>query len=265
MNTWIIQLSPSRFDVEAYVSQNIYISLTVNNLHKKKLQIGDIIYVWRSQTGSMYGGGIIAKCIMHDDNMAEVLEYSITEKFIKREMLQKHPVLKGLEILRMYSKYSYLLSKSEAFFIHDTWKMLMLNDNKDGVPEQFDVLDYPKSDEELTTEVSMEDLQRIAEGGKNKPAAYKTLVTEYKRNPFIALYVKKKADGVCQLCENTAPFHLENKEPYLEVHHIKWLSQGGEDSINNAVALCPNCHRKMHSLNLKEDIKILKLKASSKY
>jgi len=24
------------------------------------------------------------------------------------------------------------------------------------------------------------------------------------------------------------------------------LSEGGEDTLENAIALCPNCHRKMH-------------------
>ncbi|PGR23313.1 hypothetical protein COC52_24870 [Priestia megaterium] len=33
-----------------------------------------------------------------------------------------------------------------------------------------------------------------------------------------------------------------------------WLSQAGLDTLDNTVALCPNCHRKMHSLNLEEDI-----------
>ena len=33
---------------------------------------------------------------------------------------------------------------------------------------------------------------------------------------------------------------------FLEVHHIKWLSNGGEDSVENALALCPNCHRQAH-------------------
>ncbi|WP_296863638.1 HNH endonuclease [Thermosyntropha sp.] len=28
--------------------------------------------------------------------------------------------------------------------------------------------------------------------------------------------------------------------------HIEWLSRGGTDTIDNTVALCPNCHRKMH-------------------
>ena len=42
--------------------------------------------------------------------------------------------------------------------------------------------------------------------------------------------------------------------PYLEVHHVIWLSRGGEDSTTNTVALCPNCHTRMHILDRPEDI-----------
>ena len=58
-----------------------------------------------------------------------------------------------------------------------------------------------------------------------------------------------------------APFIDKNGVPFLETHHIKWLSEGGDDSIQNTVALCPNCHRKMHSLNRKADINKLTAKA----
>ncbi|WP_342542729.1 HNH endonuclease signature motif containing protein [Paenisporosarcina sp. FSL H8-0542] len=34
--------------------------------------------------------------------------------------------------------------------------------------------------------------------------------------------------------------------PYLEVHHIKRLADNGEDSVENAIAVCPNCHRELH-------------------
>ncbi|HVG57635.1 MAG TPA: HNH endonuclease [Hyalangium sp.] len=34
--------------------------------------------------------------------------------------------------------------------------------------------------------------------------------------------------------------------PYLEVHHKKFLARGGVDTVKNARALCPNCHRKVH-------------------
>ena len=81
---------------------------------------------------------------------------------------------------------------------------------------------------------------------------------EYRRNAIIAAYAKRRANGICQLCLKAAPFKTPEGEPYLEVHHIEWLMNGGSDSVENTVALCPNCHRKMHSLNLPEDVRKLK-------
>ena len=74
------------------------------------------------------------------------------------------------------------------------------------------------------------------------------------RNPYVAELAKRKAKGICQLCENPAPFNDKDGKPYLETHHIVWLSEGGEDTIENCTALCPNCHKKMHILNRKIDI-----------
>ena len=37
-----------------------------------------------------------------------------------------------------------------------------------------------------------------------------------------------------------------------------WLSRGGEDSTENTVALCPNCHTRMHILDEPEDVEKLK-------
>lgn len=82
--------------------------------------------------------------------------------------------------------------------------------------------------------------------------------TYYSRNPYVSEFVKRRAQGQCQLCGLDAPFNNKMNEPYLEAHHIKWLSKGGSDSTDNAVALCPNCHRKMHIINLNEDKKKLK-------
>ena len=48
------------------------------------------------------------------------------------------------------------------------------------------------------------------------------------------------------------------------MHHIDFLSNGGDDTIENVSALCPNCHRKMHALEIKEDIEKLKAKAKIK-
>lgn len=72
----------------------------------------------------------------------------------------------------------------------------------------------------------------------------------FKRNPLVVAEVLALADGECQNCLSDAPFRREDGRPYLEVHHVEWLSQGGEDSVKNAIALCPNCHREAHYGNL---------------
>ena len=105
----------------------------------------------------------------------------------------------------------------------------------------------------------LEQLKKEAEKKKSKPSSDTVSTKIFYRNPTIAAYVKKRADGYCQLCGIKAPFTVKNGEPYLESHHIEWLSKGGMDSADNCVALCPNCHRKMHILNDSNDIKKLKL------
>lgn len=58
-------------------------------------------------------------------------------------------------------------------------------------------------------------------------------------------YAIQRANGRCQLCGSPAPFLDSEGNPYLEVHHVIPIREYGTDSINNLVALCPNCNRKM--------------------
>jgi 5-methylcytosine-specific restriction protein A len=88
--------------------------------------------------------------------------------------------------------------------------------------------------------------------------------TAFEPNVFVAELALRRANGVCQLCEQTAPFRDKAGRHYLETHHVTWLSAGGEDTIENTVALCPNCHRKMHVLDTKADRNKLKKKAAAK-
>lgn len=77
----------------------------------------------------------------------------------------------------------------------------------------------------------------------------KKLVTAYvfNRNPDVVAEVLFRANAICESCGKPAPFNKRsNNSPYLEVHHKRSLADGGEDTINNAIALCPNCHRKAH-------------------
>lgn len=69
----------------------------------------------------------------------------------------------------------------------------------------------------------------------------------FKRNADVIVAVLMRASGVCERCQKPAPFKRKsNGNPFLEVHHTKPLSEGGEDTVENTEALCPNCHRQAH-------------------
>lgn len=68
----------------------------------------------------------------------------------------------------------------------------------------------------------------------------------YKRSEVVKEFARRQADGVCQGCEEPAPFIDKNGEPFLEVHHLHRRSDGGADDPENVIALCPNCHRRVH-------------------
>ena len=69
----------------------------------------------------------------------------------------------------------------------------------------------------------------------------------YRRNADVIVAVLNRANGICERCNKNAPFvRRSDGTPFLEVHHRKPLAEGGEDTTENALALCPNCHREVH-------------------
>lgn len=89
--------------------------------------------------------------------------------------------------------------------------------------------------------------QKRLQKANNKPKSKLTSTLTFLRNPDVIAEVLHRANGQCESCENKAPF-LKKKDnsPYLEVHHIIRLADGGDDTVENAEALCPNCHREKH-------------------
>ena len=79
------------------------------------------------------------------------------------------------------------------------------------------------------------------------PEAVVSTVALFRRNPDVVAEVLERADGRCEECGKPAPFIKKSDgKPYLEVHHKKQLAHGGDDTVENAIAVCPNCHRKLH-------------------
>lgn len=116
---------------------------------------------------------------------------------------------------------------------------------------------YGVLDQSYGPNCTEEKLQEVAKEHSGASRVKSQMINSYIRDRHVSEYAKCRAKGFCQLCGNPAPFFDKNGRPYLEAHHIIRLADGGDDSIDNVVGLCPNCHRQMHCLNLDEDVKNL--------
>jgi len=93
---------------------------------------------------------------------------------------------------------------------------------------------------------SLADLRRLALEQASKAAhAAQRIVNVRVRAEAIRRYALKRAGGICRGCGKAAPF--ESREgPFLEVHHVYRVADGGPDHPGSVIALCPNCHREVH-------------------
>lgn len=82
--------------------------------------------------------------------------------------------------------------------------------------------------------------------GEHTPLSIETTTTVYKRSGKVKGWVIRRSQGFCELCGDQAPFIKEDGIPFLEVHHLTRMKDGGPDTVHNCVAVCPNCHRKLH-------------------
>lgn len=105
---------------------------------------------------------------------------------------------------------------------------------------------FSASVEQSLQDSSTERQQRLQNAAK-LPAKVKAITEVFLRNSDVVAEVLYRAQGKCEHCHQPAPFlRKKNGSPYLEVHHKKQLANGGEDTVENALALCPNCHRELH-------------------
>ena len=105
--------------------------------------------------------------------------------------------------------------------------------------------DY-ETTKKLTKGLSLKELRKLAIRTTPTTSKNKETTTQIQyRTKAIKLYAKKRANGLCEGCGIEAPFSTK-KGPYLEVHHMFRLADGGPDHPLNVIALCPTCHRRAH-------------------
>lgn len=82
--------------------------------------------------------------------------------------------------------------------------------------------------------------------GSKKPIKKTQSSEQIVRDPEVHAWILNNSKWVCECCNKAAPFSKTDGYKYLEVHHVKRLADGGSDTIANAIAVCPNCHRELH-------------------
>lgn len=254
MTHWILPSNPTnydiRYDFDNYGNVDWYQNKSITNM-----QIGDYAYIYISTPVQE----IKWKCVVQDVNyylyegnrqhfynkhdndldgpfvqLVPLIEFDITDKLCFKE-LKNH----GLK--------SRLMGPQKV-------SGSLLQYLKDIEDIQNDPNKYIKFIQSLPQDV----LKKYAlKNLKKKVKTTHASTKQFIRNQYVAQYYKLRAKGICQLCNIPAPFVDKNSKPYLESHHIVWLSKGGDDSVDNTVALCPNCHRKMHIINDKNDVDYL--------
>ena len=75
----------------------------------------------------------------------------------------------------------------------------------------------------------------------------------FARNPKIGRLALQNAEYKCELDSSHITFSSKSTgKPFLEVHHLVPMEKQGDfpkvslDVPDNIIALCPNCHRKIH-------------------
>jgi 5-methylcytosine-specific restriction protein A len=138
--------------------------------------------------------------------------------------------------------------------------LTLINGNEPPKPTSTEIERLSRERQRILGTRSADELRRLALlGGKQRPGSRTANSTQYERNQAVVEYTRKAAEGHCDLCRQPAPFSTRSG-PYLECHHLHPLAEDGSDTIDNAVALCPNCHRKMHLLNRAADLDALRLR-----
>ena len=236
----------------------------VQNINLRNVNVGDIFYLYETAPVK----AIRWKCLVTDvGRQKKIIDdraYSGSGReypgpFIELKAQYEYFV-DGLFSLDNLKKHGYSANMQGSS---------RLESYKPELAEYIHKIDSIQNSEEellkICRRLPMEELEKAAKRASRREAQIREgKAKQRNRNICISVYVKRLADGRCDLCGEKAPFSDREGNPYLEEHHVKWLCEGGEDSIDNAVALCPNCHRRMHILQDPEDVirlrKVLKNK-----
>ncbi len=148
MTGWIFQGNPDFFMIDRYLRRKHIIKWTVRpEAWCFKMKLGDIAFLWRYNSHNIDDGGVIAVgCIMHTEfsvgadapdlwvkpsedffpakcAIIAIDEYRLTpnDGMLLRSTLTKHPLLKDLNIIKMFQGTAFDLTEDEVNELLRLW------------------------------------------------------------------------------------------------------------------------------------------------
>ena len=122
-----------------------------------------------------------------------------------------------------------------------------LSASETSIPEMSNLLAEFEVQVERSLADSSDSRRKRLNSAPPRPNKIRVITSVFARNADVVAEALHRARGSCEGCKKAAPFSRRTDgEPYLEVHHKVPLAHGGDDTVVNATALCPNCHRQQH-------------------
>ena len=195
---------------------------------------------------------------------AKFFQKYLTNRNFSRQDLDlnsKRTLGKGYE-LGCILKKTYNISElpSNSVLVQDLWSLIGIYEElkfKVGEDVLFAETGFYRDQYEIEEEINDVVKTKVLSKPKGQEVPTKKLLagtTSFVPDLEVKAFVLQNANGVCEFCDKQAPFVTTKGRPYLDVHHVKWRSNGGSDKVENAIAVCPNCHMRFHHSEDKDEI-----------
>ncbi len=133
MKTWIFQGNTKYFDVNNKLENNEVIDWSVNQF-KEDIDVGDIVYMWRTDGDVKNSGGVVSKGIIVEypiEKFGELktlirlheIRLTIKEGMISRKVVEQNAILKNNRIITVRAGSNFEANEAEAKELNKLWNV----------------------------------------------------------------------------------------------------------------------------------------------
>jgi len=267
MNCWILKTRPSQnAPFEKWIKPGKDVRWHTDKPIPDNFSADDRVVIWKSYPGmSVMALGYIKNPALPNDSDGThrfIVAHTtgVIDTHIDIKFLRKLPLFDGASFLKAGAAgtiFPLSVPQGKYLFQEVEAKMRDADQTTENVRTKKLVRRSSESIERLERELAdrvalslrgsaLKRKQRLAKAAK-VPSSRSATIQIFDRSADVIAEVLEQAKGICGCCQKAAPFiRISNSTPYLEVHHKDPLAAGGKDTVANAIALCPNCHRNEH-------------------